>query len=58
MALGGRLNPDNVGQAIASTHAPMVDVSSGVEKAPGEKDGALVRAFVDAAKQGRQALTE
>ena len=56
--LAGGLTPDNVGQAIASTHAPMVDVSSGVEKAPGEKDGALMRAFVDAAKQGRRALTE
>ena len=56
--LAGGLTPDNVGQAIASTHAPMVDVSSGVEKAPGEKDGALMRAFVYAAKQGRQALTE
>ena len=52
--LAGGLTPDNVGQAIASTQAPMVDVSSGVETAPGEKDSKLMRAFVDAAKQGHQ----
>ena len=53
--LAGGLTPDNVGQAMATTRAPMVDVSSGVEAAPGEKDADLMRAFVDEAKRGHQA---
>ena len=53
--LAGGLTPDNVTQAVVKTRAPMVDVSSGVEAAPGEKDANLMRAFVDAAKQGHQA---
>ncbi len=53
--LAGGLTPDNVNQAVAKTRAPMVDVSSGVEAAPGAKDADLMRAFVDAAKQGYQA---
>lgn len=48
--LSGGLNPDNVRQAIALTAAPMVDVSSGVESAPGEKDSELIRRFINAAK--------
>jgi phosphoribosylanthranilate isomerase len=48
--LAGGLTPDNVAQAIAESGAPGVDVSSGVEKARGVKDPALVRAFVAAAK--------
>lgn len=36
--LAGGLDPDNVGEALAATHAPLVDVSSGVESAPGVKD--------------------
>ena len=35
--LAGGLNPDNVQEAIAETHAPMIDVSSGVETMPGQK---------------------
>ncbi len=35
--LSGGLNPENVAQAIAATSAPMVDVSSGVESAPGRQ---------------------
>ena len=53
--LAGGLTPDNVTRAVTTTRAPMVDVSSGVEAAPGEKDAELMRAFVDAAKQGPQA---
>lgn len=53
--LAGGLTPDNVGQAVATTRAPMVDVSSGVEAAPGEKDADLMRVFVDEAKRGHQA---
>ncbi|MCG8561027.1 MAG: phosphoribosylanthranilate isomerase [Hyphomicrobiales bacterium] len=48
--LSGGLDPDNVGRAIAETGARVVDVSSGVERAPGEKDPDLVRRFVTAAK--------
>ena len=47
--LSGGLTPDTVAAAIAATGAPGVDVSSGVERAPGVKDAARVRAFVDAA---------
>ena len=48
--LSGGLTPDNVAQAIAITGAPIVDVSSGVEVRPGEKDPALIRRFIRAAK--------
>ena len=48
--LAGGLTPDNVARAVAESGAPGVDVSSGVEKARGVKDPALVRAFVAAAK--------
>jgi len=49
-ALSGGLTPDTVGEAIRLTGASLVDVSSGVERAPGEKDAELVRRFVRAAK--------
>ena len=49
-ALSGGLTPDNVGAAIRLTGASLVDVSSGVERAPGEKDARLVRRFIEAAK--------
>jgi phosphoribosylanthranilate isomerase len=49
-ALSGGLNAGNVAEAIAVTGAAMVDVSSGVERAPGEKDAELVRDFIRAAK--------
>ena len=48
--LSGGLTPDNVGDAIRLTGAPAVDVSSGVESAPGVKDAARIRAFLEAAK--------
>jgi phosphoribosylanthranilate isomerase len=44
--LGGGLTPDNVAEAIRITDAPAVDVSSGVERARGNKDPALIRAFI------------
>ena len=48
--LAGGLNPDNVGEAIAATGAPLVDCSSGVESAPGIKDSVLIAAFCAAAR--------
>ena len=47
--LAGGLTPENVAQAIALTNARQVDVSSGVESAPGVKDPAKITAFVRAA---------
>jgi phosphoribosylanthranilate isomerase len=52
-ALSGGLDPDNVWEALVTTGADMVDVSSGVERAPGEKDEALVREFIQAARAPR-----
>ena len=48
--LSGGLTPENVAQAIQLTRAPAVDVSSGIEKAPGEKDEDKIVAFLAAAK--------
>ena len=47
--IAGGLNPANVGEAIAATGAPLVDVSSGVESAPGVKDVDKIAAFLKAA---------
>jgi phosphoribosylanthranilate isomerase len=48
--LSGGLTPGNVAEAIRITGAPMVDVSSGVERQPGEKDLPLIGSFIRAAK--------
>ena len=48
--LSGGLDPANVGEAIALSGALGVDVSSGVESAPGVKDGERINAFVAAAR--------
>ncbi|RYB03965.1 phosphoribosylanthranilate isomerase [Lichenibacterium ramalinae] len=48
--LSGGLGPRNVGEALRVTRAPAVDVSSGVESAPGVKDPDLIAAFIRAAK--------
>jgi len=50
--LSGGLNPANVADAIRRTGATGVDVSSGVERAPGIKDPALIHAFVAAVRAG------
>ena len=49
--LAGGLDPWNVGEAIARSGAPIVDVSSGVERGPGLKDPALIAAFLDAVRR-------
>ncbi len=51
--LSGGLTADNVAAAIAATGAVAVDVSSGVESAPGVKDPARIAAFIHAAKSAR-----
>lgn len=51
--LAGGLTWDNVADAIRLTGAPVVDLSSGVETAPGVKDIGLIRKFIEAAKHPR-----
>ncbi|MEX0301720.1 MAG: phosphoribosylanthranilate isomerase, partial [Leisingera sp.] len=51
--LAGGLTPDNVAEAIRMTGARQVDVSSGVESAPGVKDTALIESFTKAALAAR-----
>jgi phosphoribosylanthranilate isomerase len=48
--LSGGLDPKNVGTALRATQAPGVDVSSGVENAPGWKDPARIHDFVRAVR--------
>ncbi|EGD59166.1 Phosphoribosylanthranilate isomerase [Novosphingobium nitrogenifigens DSM 19370] len=48
--LAGGLDPLNVAEALSVTGAPAVDVSSGVEQAPGVKDAARIAAFCAAAR--------
>uniref|UniRef100_UPI0035C9940E phosphoribosylanthranilate isomerase n=1 Tax=uncultured Sphingomonas sp. TaxID=158754 RepID=UPI0035C9940E len=49
-ALSGGLDPVNLGEAVRMTGATLVDVSSGVESAPGIKDVAKIRAFLEAVR--------
>jgi phosphoribosylanthranilate isomerase len=48
--LSGGLSADNLGEAVRTTHATAVDVSSGVERAPGVKDPDKIMAFLARAR--------
>jgi phosphoribosylanthranilate isomerase len=54
--LSGGLDAENVEDALRTTGVPAVDVSSGVERAPGEKDADKIRAFVRAARNAAARL--
>ncbi len=54
--LAGGLSPDNVAEAICTTQIYAVDVSSGVESAPGIKDSAKIAAFMNEVRQANQML--
>ena len=54
--LSGGLEAGNIEEALRITRAPAVDVSSGVERAPGIKDPEKIRAFVRAARLAEQRL--
>jgi phosphoribosylanthranilate isomerase len=55
--VSGGINAANVAEALRLTRAPGVDVSSGVESAPGVKDIALIRAFIAAVREAEQTPT-
>lgn len=56
MILAGGLRPDNVGRAILAVRPFGVDVSTGVEDAPGVKSPTLIRSFVAAVRAAEERL--
>ena len=56
--LSGGLDAANVAAALAATGAPGVDVSSGVESAPGRKDSGMIRDFIAVVRAAGAALPD
>jgi phosphoribosylanthranilate isomerase len=56
--LAGGLNPDNVASGISAVRPWGVDVSSGIESAPGRKDPILMKRFIDSARAASPQLYE
>ncbi|ANK74317.1 MULTISPECIES: phosphoribosylanthranilate isomerase [Ensifer] len=54
--LSGGLNADNIGEAMAQTSARAIDISSGVESAPGVKDLKLMESFFNAVRQAEAGM--
>jgi phosphoribosylanthranilate isomerase len=58
LVLAGGLTPENVGAAIRRVRPYAVDVSSGVERAPGVKDTRLIRLFIAAVRSAALAIED
>ena len=54
--LSGGLNAENIGEAMAQTSARAIDISSGVESAPGVKDLKLMESFFNAVRQAEAGM--
>ena len=52
--VSGGLTADNIAEAVRITRASGIDVSSGVERAPGIKDVEMIRTFIRAARASEE----